>query len=213
MKLKFAALFPEHLDLNGDQANLKIALKRLEWFGHQAEVIPVFKGESLPDSVDFIFLGHGSMAAWADVEDGLRNLIGEIESRISAGTAFMAVATGYERAIGLGLLPGKITEIDRISKFEIAEIEGLEVLGYLNAATDAPVIQKNGLVLGTQLHGPVFAKNPAFVDAFLDEILREKGTSLAMGDAAQAAGLKDNVDLVADIVKSVWKLERELASE
>ncbi|MEN9955915.1 MAG: hypothetical protein RLY34_722, partial [Actinomycetota bacterium] len=35
--INLVALFPNHLDLNGDQANLKVAKKRLEWLGYEVK--------------------------------------------------------------------------------------------------------------------------------------------------------------------------------
>jgi CobQ-like glutamine amidotransferase family enzyme len=207
MTLKLVSLFPGHLDLNGDQSNLKVLAKRLAWRGVSAEIVGISKGDVVPADAALIFLGHGSIAAWADVEEYLQQLVPEIKKSISAGVAFMAVATGQERAIGLGILGGSAKPSTRISKFEIAEVDGREVLGYLNSATNAPVIQKHGLVLGTQLHGPLFAKNPEFADSFLSEIAGARGVAFSGGSAST------NASLVAGIVKQVWELERELASE
>ena len=207
MSIKFVALFPNHLDLNGDQANLLVLAKRLQWRGVAVEIVAVDKGQSIPKDAALIFLGHGSMAAWADIEPELNRLVGDIKQLISDGTAFMAVATGHERAIKLGLLAGSANAKGRISKFEIAEFEGQEILGYLNSATDAPLIQQQGLLLGTQLHGPVFAKNPTFADAYLAEVAKTQGVEFTV-DA-----LSTNASLVAGIVEQVWELERELASE
>lgn len=207
MTLKIVSLFPEHLDLNGDQANLKVLAKRLAWQGVSAEIVGVNKGEVIPADAGLMFLGHGSIAAWADIEKDVLRLLPDIKKSISAGVAFMAVATGHERAIDFGVLGGSTKPMTRVSKFEIAVVEGREVLGYLNSATNAPVIQKQGLVLGTQLHGPLFAKNPDFADAYLAEI------ASSMGVALSSADLSTNASLVAGIVNQVWELERELASE
>ena len=207
MSVKLVALFPSHLDLNGDQANLLVLAKRLKWRGLPAEIVTVDKGQSIPKDAALIFLGHGSMAAWADVEPELNRLLGDIKKLIADGAAFMAVATGHERAIRLGLLGGTANATNRISKFEIAELEGQEILGYLNSATDAPVIQKQRLLVGTQLHGPVFAKNPLFADSYLAEIAQARGLNFSVAD------LSTNASLVAGIVNQVWDLERELASE
>ena len=69
------------------------------------------------------------------------------------------------------------------------------------------MIQKQGLLIGTQLHGPVFAKNPMFADCYLAEIAKVQGIEL------NEAELNTNTSLVAGIVNKVWELERELASE
>ncbi len=210
--IKLVSLFSRHLDLNGDQANLKVAQIRLEWFGHQVEIVNVDKGEAIPTDAALVFLGHGSIAAWADIEDDLSKLVPQITSLIANGMAFMAVASGHERAIELGLMPGKVDKVERVSKFEIATLDGQEILGYLNSETTAPIIQKQGLVLGTQLHGPLFAKNPDFVDSYLAEVLQSQlGTLVTL--QASGAQAKNNADQVAGIVEEVWKLERELASE
>jgi CobQ-like glutamine amidotransferase family enzyme len=207
MSFKLVALFPSHLDLNGDQANLLVLAKRLQWRGLPAEIVTVDKGQSIPNDAALIFLGHGSMAAWADVESELNRLLGDIKQLIADGAAFMAVATGHERAIRMGLLGGTANAMKRTSKFEIAELEGQEILGYLNSATDAPVIQKQGLLVGTQLHGPVFAKNPGFADSYLADIAKARGVDFS------GAELSTNASLVSGIVNQVWDLERELASE
>lgn len=207
MNIKLVSLFPNHLNLNGDQANLLVLAKRLQWRGHAAEIVAVDKGQTIPKDAALIFLGHGSMAAWADVESELNHILVDIRQLISNGAAFMAVATGHERAISLGLLAGTANAKQRISKFEIAELDSQEILGYLNSATDAPVIQKQGLLLGTQLHGPVFAKNPVFADSYLAEIAKARGVDLSVSD------LNTNASQVAGIVNQVWELERELASE
>lgn len=208
--IKLVSLFGEHLDLNGDQANLKVLSKRLSWLGVQAEIVSVYKGQPIPADAALIFLGHGSIAAWADIDQSLQALVPAIKQLLSANVAFMAVASGHERAIDLGLIPGSTSATARVSKFEIAELEGQEVLGYLNSATDAPIIQKHGLTIGTQLHGPLFAKNPEFADSFLKELANARGIDFSNPARNQQ---KNDASLVAGIVKQVWELERELASE
>jgi CobQ-like glutamine amidotransferase family enzyme len=70
--------------------------------------------------------------------------------------------------------------------------------------------------LGTQLHGPVLAKNPEFADSYLLEIAAARGilknSAININNLKNNA-LSNNADLVAGIVKQVWELERNLASE
>ena len=216
MSFKIATFFPEHLDLNGDQANLLVASKRLEWLGYEVEISTIEKVSELPSETDLIFVGHGSLAAWADIKDSMTSAITWISDSIKKGCGFMAVASGQEWAIRSGLLAGAASPTDRISKFEIAELDGREVLGYLNSSTSAPVIQKSGLSFGTQLHGPVLAKNPEFADSYLLEIAAARGilknSGLNNNDLNNNV-LKNDADLVAGIVKQIWELERDLASE
>lgn len=216
MSIKFVSLFPAHLDLNGDQGNLKVMQKRLEWAGHKSVLESVEKGQPIPVDADFIFIGHGSKAAWSDIDEALVAIKPQLIEMISNGVGFMAVASGYERSIEMGIFEGKLESTDRLSKFEIQKLADFEVLGYLNAATSAPVVQKIELKLGTQLHGPFFAKNPDLVDAYLGEILtRKSATSSKPSNVSidPLPELKHNAGRVADIVKAVWELEKNLASE
>jgi CobQ-like glutamine amidotransferase family enzyme len=119
----------------------------------------------------------------------------------------MAIASGYEKAIRFGFFGGDLSARKRVSKFEVVNLENLEVLGYMNATTKAPVIQKEKLSLGSQLHGPLFAKNPELVDSYLAEILASNNYSVAKKPE------KNNLDQVAEIIEAVWKLEKELARE
>jgi CobQ-like glutamine amidotransferase family enzyme len=211
MKIRIAALFPDHLDLNGDQANLKVAKARLEWLGYEVEIIPVHKGDQVPAESAMVFLGHGSIAAWADIDSELRAQVPKLKAMIQEGVAFMAVASGHERAIELGFFPGKVAKRERISKFELTNLNGLEVLGYLNSETDAPIIQKSGLLLGTQLHGPLFAKNPKLVDAYFAEIIESR--NIGVGSQVSQPDSRAKIDFVSAIVDQVWSLEKQLASE
>jgi hypothetical protein len=69
MSIKLVSLFPGHLNLNGDQANLKVIQMRLKWFGYQSSVVAVNVGDQIPADAHLIFLGHGSMAAWNDIDE------------------------------------------------------------------------------------------------------------------------------------------------
>lgn len=213
MTIKLVSLFATHLDLNGDQSNLKIIQKRLQWAGISSTTIDVGKNQSIPEDADLIFLGHGSLAAWADINESLDALLPQLIERIRTGSAFMAVATGHEKAINFGILPGSTSVMNRISKFEIVDLDGKEVLGYLNSATTAPIIQKQGLLLGTQLHGPIFAKNPTLVDSYLEELLSARGFSAPSGSLEKELTLNPTAKLVNEVVDQVWELERDLANE
>lgn len=207
MTVRLVSLYPEHLNLNGDQANLLVARKRLEWFGYESQVVSVGIGEDIPEEAHLIFLGHGSLAAWNFLSADLDRLVPQIRKSINQGSGFMAIASGYEKAIRFGFFGGDLSAKKRVSKFEVVTLDNLEILGYLNATTKAPVIQKDELSLGSQLHGPLFAKNPELVDSYLAEILAAKNYSVAKKQE------KNNLDQVAEIIEAVWSLERELARE
>lgn len=210
MTIHLVTMFPDHLDLNGDQANLLVAKRRLGWLGFDVKISQIQKGTELPTDHDFIFVGHGSIAAWADIRESMDASADWMSDSIANGVGFMAVASGHEWSIQKGLLQGELDECQRVSKFEVAKLNSIEVLGYLNSSTTAPVIQKSGLVIGTQLHGPVFAKNPELVDSFFLELVSARKI-VAKHETTESA--KKDASLVAGIVQQVWDLEKELASE
>lgn len=207
MSVRLAALFPEYLNLNGDQANLMVAKKRLEWFGYECEIVSVGIGEDIPEDVHLIFLGHGSLAAWSFLNAEPERMVPQITQAINSGAGFMAIASGYEKSIRFGFFGGDTSPTKRVSKFELVKFGEIEVLGYRNTTTKAPVIQKENLLLGSQLHGPLFAKNPELVDSYLADILAAKNHSVAKRPE------KNNLDQVAEIIEAVWSLEKDLARE
>lgn len=211
MKLTVAALFPTHLDLNGDQANLKVLAKRASWYGIELEIIEVQKGQSLPSTIDFIFLGHGSKAAWLDIAEDLARLRTSIHQHLLNGGAFMAVSSGYEMAVSHGWVTGNNSKQSRVSKFEIAELDGRQVLGYLNTDSSLPVVQQQSNSLLTMLHGPFFAKNPEIADDLLRKLVEAKGQALNADYVTDKAG--QSADFIKTLVAEAWQLESDLARE
>ena len=214
MSIKFAVLYPGHLNLNGDLANIKVLRRRLDWAGVSSTIQVVEIGQSIDADTDFIIIGHGSIAAWDAIRADFNSRKNELNSFVSRGIKLLAIATGYEMlyeqtaagVAGLGLFPGRPMLQNRVSKFEVVEFEGGEILGYLNSEAKLPKIARQGSVLAINLHGPVLAKNPQLADDILSDLLQAHGLSaniLRNKKAAYADGL----------VAEVWKLEKELASE
>jgi len=160
--IKIAALFPKHLNLNGDHGNLLVIEKRLKWSGVTAEIVPVTSTERLSE-FDFVLCGHGSKAAWADVTrldpSFVKNLVAFIES----GKTALVVASAYD-LISEALSGLHRTSIEHRSEF--VETEGGEV-GYLNSDSSNKELQWHKNTLLTLLHGPVLVKNPALADELI----------------------------------------------
>lgn len=211
MKLIAAALFSEHLDLNGDQANLKVLAKRASWHDIDLEIIDVKKGQNLPATADLIFVGHGSQAAWQDVAADLDRLNEPIRQHLNNGGALMAVASGYEMCVSKGLVAGANQKQPRVSKFEVADLDGQQVLGYVNTESTLPIVQQQSGALLTMLHGPFFAKNPSIADELLRRLIAAKGHAFETGFVTEKAG--QSADFIKAMVADAWQLESELARE
>ena len=214
--IRIASIYPEALNLNGDQANATVLKKQLEWAGFEAEVIALDDALSVwPDDFDFVLIGHGSQAAWKQILPKLEARQDWLKRAIARGVPGLAVGSGQEalyssgkkKQAGLGLIYRGLVTTERQSRFVIANLDGIEVLGYLNRATDAPVIERLGSFILTGLHGPVLAKNETLLDLVLAEIARrtELDFSAGAGSAQKARASK--------AVSQVWDLEAALASE
>jgi CobQ-like glutamine amidotransferase family enzyme len=163
--IRLAALYPNHLNLNGDLANLAVLQKRLEWYGVEAEVVYVEKPTDLT-KFDVVLLGHGSRDAWAQLENIDPELIPSVASLVAAGKKVMAVSSGYELLIEA--LDGLVVKhSERVSEFRSHE----EIVGYVNSEAELELIRWINDSLFTLFHGPVFAKNPDLADKFLGSLI------------------------------------------
>lgn len=159
--LKFAALYPKHLDLNGDHGNLLVLQKRLLWRGVQAEIIPVVKPQTLED-FDFVLLGHGTKDAWAEVLRLDPELLTNLAQLTHNGKPVMAISSGYEFLIE-EIESTQAKHAEHISEFRNAD----EIVGYMNTAVVLPEIRTIRQTTLTLFHGPVLAKNPGLADKII----------------------------------------------
>lgn len=195
--IELYTLAPERLNLNGDQANLLVLSKRLEWLGEPVKVVSL---DSLADisalsaAVEkspgrkFLLLGHGSASAWKSLEplaEAVRELVVTL---VAQSVPVLAVGSGYEL-----LRPGA-PRTPRRSDFYVSEFEGREVLGYRNTDAQLPELARDGSLLLTLLHGPLLAKNPQLADEFIEQL----------GVVVKANDRTEEIDA---IVTKAWELE------
>lgn len=160
--LKFAALYPKHLDLNGDHGNLLVLQKRLLWRGVQAQIVPVVKQKSL-DDFDFVLLGHGTKDAWAEVLRLDPGLLKNIAKLTRNGKPVMAISSGYELLIE-ELEATQAKHGDHVSEFRNID----EIVGYVNTSVLLPEMRTIAQTTLTLFHGPVLAKNPGLADKIIN---------------------------------------------
>jgi len=213
MIIQLVALFPDHLNLNGDLANIRVLQKRLAWRGVTATVSLVDKNGTIPTDADFILLGHGSDAAWVDLAKDLERLRPKLINAFVSGVAGLAVASGYERLFDqnetptIGLIQAKVLRTERTSRFVLATLDGQEALGYLNSDAQLEPLMRIKNVIGTLLHGPVLAKNAWLAELIIEAIFERRKVSLPPVQAIEKA------DQVAGLISKVWELEEPLARE
>lgn len=163
--IRLAALYPNHLNLNGDLANLSVLQKRLDWHGVEAEVVYVKKSTDLT-KFDVVLLGHGSRDAWAQLEDMDPELIPSVAALVLSGTKVMAVSSGYE-ILSEAIEGVVVKHSERVSEFRNHD----GIVGYVNSEAELEPIRWIQNSLFTLFHGPVFAKNPDLADKFLGSLI------------------------------------------
>lgn len=202
--IRLATLYPDRLNLNGDQGNLLVLEKRIAAYGGSFETVNFEVDDDLAklDGVRFLLLGHGSMAAWKSLTQELERIAPALQKLVTRGCLVLAVASGAEMLFKkpVNLVVGQLNSRKRNSNFAIGVYEGLEVLGYENSATDLPTLQRKDSVIVTSLHGPMLAKNPTFTDL----LLRELGLEFALASTIHKFDFA---------VEPIWNLEKPLANE
>jgi CobQ-like glutamine amidotransferase family enzyme len=159
--LKLAALYPQHLDLNGDHGNLLVLQKRLAWRGVASEIVAVTKATNLED-FDFLLLGHGSKDAWSDVMRIDPELILNVGKFARSGKPVLAISSGYEHLFE-ELETTEVGHGEHVSEFRKSN----EVVGYVNSSADLSELVILGQIVMTLFHGPVLAKNPELADKII----------------------------------------------
>ncbi len=204
--IRFLELYPEHLNLNGDLANVLVLRRQFEMRGYEVEVQAIRKGDPLPESFDLFLLGHGSAAAWQDIRDDLTRVLPILKSATDRLASGLVVASGFENSAKI-LFGLESSTKSRRSEFAIAEVGGHEVLGYVNSESDLPLAIWSKNILGTLLHGPVLAKNPQLISDFIANICSRRGEQI------RPLEMQNEADQLASLVQQVWVLEKPLAGE
>lgn len=212
MMISLIALFPNHLNLNGDLANLRVLQKRLAFRGVESQITVVEKHDVMPVEVDFILLGHGSEAAWADLEDDIKRLKTELVTAFQQGTPGLAVASGYERLFdfgqaSLGLIAEPVARAERTSHFVLAELGDSQALGYVNSDASLPPLMRFENLFGTLLHGPILAKNAWLAELIIELIFERRNAQVPQIQEQEKA------DQLAGLISKIWELEEPLTRE
>lgn len=197
--IHLATVFPAELNLNGDQANVRVLEDFLTRVGHEVKVTGVTSARELASSkADLVFIGHGSAAAHDVINDTLAEIL---ENLKTSATPTLLVGSSVEFAVEQQHL-AKVTLNRglRESEFSVGEIEGIPVLGYRNTDSGLANIWQEENFIFCMLHGPVLAKNPKLLAWLASQLAPVNFT-----DGNRGWFLK-----LDEVCQRIWELETEV---
>lgn len=149
---------PEYFNNNGDQGNLELLRTLLRRQGSD------YKFTAKLQDADFALFGDASIAAMEHFDAELRDLQEQLVARHDAGAPTLLVGSSYEFFAPMLGFTGNPRP--RRSEFVISN----GIFGYRNSDKDLPVFHRHEMFWGTQLFGPILAKNPILTAELLDAL-------------------------------------------
>lgn len=96
MEIKILHLYPQEMNLYGDRGNILALVRRAEWRGIKAKVIPYEPGDKLPQDVDIIFGGGGQDSGQEKIAPDLQSISSDLKILIEKGTPALVVCGIYQ---------------------------------------------------------------------------------------------------------------------
>jgi CobQ-like glutamine amidotransferase family enzyme len=185
--IKLATFMPEYFDNNGDQGNIEVLAKQLEWRGIQHSVTST----DFVDS-DFLLVGDGSRAVMREFDTELSEIVDLLQERLITGKATLLVGSSHEYFCSkLSGLP-KLRTLSRVSESREVTSGSQSAFGYRNSDKDIDLFVEQAFI-STTLYGPLLAKNQNLLDLVLS----------SMGVTAQLPGeLQSKLDSVLQAIRS-----------
>lgn len=89
-------LYPHEMNLYGDHGNILTLVRRLEWRGYKAKVIPYEPGDPFPRDVDIIFGGGGQDSGQNKIEEDLLEIGPKLKKLIENETPCLVICGLYQ---------------------------------------------------------------------------------------------------------------------
>jgi CobQ-like glutamine amidotransferase family enzyme len=94
--IKIAHLYPKEMNIYGDNGNILVLKKRLEWRGLRVDQINIGVGDSVPKEVDIIFGGGGQDAGQSVIADDLQNKSNDLKKHAEKGVVMLMICGMYQ---------------------------------------------------------------------------------------------------------------------
>jgi CobQ-like glutamine amidotransferase family enzyme len=89
-------LYPRDMNIYGDNGNLQVITKRLEWYGYTPVVISYNVGDVLPKKVDIVIGGGGQDSGQEKIHADLLKIGPELQRWANAGVPMLMVCGLYQ---------------------------------------------------------------------------------------------------------------------
>lgn len=120
MKIIIAHLYPAEMNIYGDRGNVLTLVRRLEWRGYQAEVVPVGVGDKFDfTKADIVFGGGGQDRGQVAVGRDLMERRDNLHQAAGEGVVMLTICGTYQ-LFGRGFTTMEGQEIPGIGIFKAA---------------------------------------------------------------------------------------------
>lgn len=89
-------LYPNDMNIYGDNGNLQVVAKRLEWYGYTPVIIPYNVGDTLPKKVDIVIGGGGQDSGQEKIHADLIKIGPSLQQWANAGVPMLMVCGLYQ---------------------------------------------------------------------------------------------------------------------
>jgi len=89
-------LYPRDMNIYGDNGNLQLLVRRLEWYGYTPKVIAYNPGDTLPREVDIVIGGGGQDSGQDKIHADLLKIGPTLKKWADAGTPMLVVCGVYQ---------------------------------------------------------------------------------------------------------------------
>jgi lipid II isoglutaminyl synthase (glutamine-hydrolysing) len=89
-------LYPKDMNIYGDNGNLQVVVRRLEWYGYKPDVISYNVGDKLPEDPDIIIGGGGQDSGQEKIHKDLLGIGPQLKAWAEAGKPMLLVCGLYQ---------------------------------------------------------------------------------------------------------------------
>lgn len=181
-ELKILHLYPEEMNLYGDRGNVLALVRRCEWRGIRAVVVPHEIDGRFPEGVDIVFGGGGQDSGQKRVAGDLGRISGGIRGMVEEGVPMLMICGMYQ-LFGeyFKTLEGEI--IRGIEVFEMTTVGGKERMAG-NVVVES---ERFGRIVGYENHSGA-TRLSRFLSP-LGQVVRGSGNN---GEDGQEGAIREN---------------------